>query len=126
MEEYEGQMPCLVDSGEAYTESSNIVEYIEYYYPEPTLSLKDEPQKVEKVTCWHKPCCVSNFDIFVSLFCFECMYMKVELYEVYCFTPLKSMHLPYLYCVFDRQLLCVVLSSVSCDGPILAPQHLST
>lgn len=49
MEDYEGQMPCLVDSGEAYTESSNIVDYIEYFYPEPTLSLKDSPDAVAKV-----------------------------------------------------------------------------
>ncbi len=41
MEDYEGQMPCLVDSKEAYTESANIVDYIEYFYPEPALSIKD-------------------------------------------------------------------------------------
>lgn len=41
VEDYEGQLPCLVDSKEAYTESANIVDYIEYFYPEPTLSIKD-------------------------------------------------------------------------------------
>lgn len=48
MEDYEGQMPCLVDSKEAYTESANIANYIEYFYPEPTLSIKDS-DAVEKV-----------------------------------------------------------------------------
>lgn len=41
VEDYEGKLPCLVDSKEAYTESSNVVDYIEYFYPEPTLSIKD-------------------------------------------------------------------------------------
>lgn len=41
VEDYEGQLPCLVDSKEAYTESANVVDYIEYFYPEPTLSIKD-------------------------------------------------------------------------------------
>lgn len=49
MEEYDGQMPCLVDNGEAYTESDEVVAYIEYFYPEPTLSLKDDPDKMDKV-----------------------------------------------------------------------------
>lgn len=40
VEDYEGQLPCLVDSKEAYTESANIVDYVEYFYPEPTLSIK--------------------------------------------------------------------------------------
>lgn len=52
MEDYDGQMPCLVDSGEAYTESSNIADYIEYFYPEPTLSMKDSPEKVAAVRLW--------------------------------------------------------------------------
>lgn len=30
-----------MDSKEAYTESANVVDYIEYFYPEPTLSIKD-------------------------------------------------------------------------------------
>lgn len=45
-------MPCLVDSGEAYTESANIAEYIEYFYPEPSLSMKDSPEKVAAVRPW--------------------------------------------------------------------------
>lgn len=49
VEDYDGQMPCLTDNGEAYTESSEIAEYIEYFYPEPTLSLKDNPDAMEKV-----------------------------------------------------------------------------
>ncbi|CAM9796652.1 unnamed protein product [Sphacelaria rigidula] len=48
VEDYDGQMPCLTDNGEAYTESSEIAEYIEYFYPEPTLSLKDNPDAMEK------------------------------------------------------------------------------
>ncbi|CAM9506076.1 unnamed protein product [Ascophyllum nodosum] len=48
VEEYEGQMPCLVDNGEAYTESSEIVDYIEYFYPEPPLSMKDNPDAMAK------------------------------------------------------------------------------
>lgn len=40
VEDYEGQLPCLVDGKEAYTESANVVDYIEYFYPEPTLSIK--------------------------------------------------------------------------------------
>ena len=50
VEEYEGQMPCLVDNGEAYTESSEIVDYIEYFYPEPPLSMKDNPDAMAKVS----------------------------------------------------------------------------
>ncbi|KAG5188654.1 GSH-dependent dehydroascorbate reductase, monomeric enzymes catalyzing the reduction of DHA into asc [Tribonema minus] len=38
VEDHEGKMPCLVHDGEAYTESSEIVRYIEYFFPEPTLS----------------------------------------------------------------------------------------
>lgn len=53
VEDYDGQMPCLVDSGEAYTDSANIVEYIEYFYPEPTLSMKDNPDAMKKVTQLH-------------------------------------------------------------------------
>ncbi|CAN0541437.1 unnamed protein product, partial [Laminaria digitata] len=49
VEDYDGAMPCLVDGREAYTESSNIVDYIEYFYPEPTLSLKDNPDLPAKV-----------------------------------------------------------------------------
>lgn len=48
VEDYDGQMPCLVDSREAYTDSSNIVDYIEYFYPEPTLSMKDNPALAAK------------------------------------------------------------------------------
>ncbi|CAM9592732.1 unnamed protein product [Ectocarpus sp. 6 AP-2014] len=52
VEDYEGQMPCLVDSKEAYTESANIVDYVEYFYPEPTLSIKDSDAvaKAKEVT----------------------------------------------------------------------------
>lgn len=42
-------MPCLVDNGEAYTESDEVVNYVEYFYPEPTLSLKDASDKMDKV-----------------------------------------------------------------------------
>jgi glutathione S-transferase len=34
------QMPCLVHNGEAYTDSAAIVRYIEYFFPEPSLSPK--------------------------------------------------------------------------------------
>lgn len=42
-------MPCLKDSGEAYTESEEIAKYLEYFYPSPTLSLQDTPELVEQV-----------------------------------------------------------------------------
>lgn len=41
-------MPCLTDNGEVYTESEEIVKYLEYFYPSPTLSL-ETPEIVEEV-----------------------------------------------------------------------------
>eukprot|EP00617_Octactis_speculum_P025719 CAMPEP_0185770050 /NCGR_PEP_ID=MMETSP1174-20130828/57274_1 /TAXON_ID=35687 /ORGANISM="Dictyocha speculum, Strain CCMP1381" /LENGTH=287 /DNA_ID=CAMNT_0028455345 /DNA_START=23 /DNA_END=886 /DNA_ORIENTATION=+ len=34
---YDGKMPCLLHSGEAYTESDNIVDYIQFFFPEPRV-----------------------------------------------------------------------------------------
>mmetsp|Transcript_23255 Transcript_23255/g.33803 ORF Transcript_23255/g.33803 Transcript_23255/m.33803 type:complete len:305 (-) Transcript_23255:250-1164(-) len=36
---YEGKMPCLVHDGEAYTESSLIADYLEFFFPEPPLTV---------------------------------------------------------------------------------------
>lgn len=44
-----------MDSKEAYTESANVVDYIEYFYPEPTLSIKDS-DAVAKVGDEAFPC----------------------------------------------------------------------
>ncbi|CAM9274194.1 unnamed protein product [Chrysoparadoxa australica] len=38
VDDYEGKMPCLVHDGEAYTESSEIARYVEYFFPEPSLT----------------------------------------------------------------------------------------
>lgn len=38
VEGYEGKMPCLLHNGEAYTESSDIVEYLNFFFPDVSLS----------------------------------------------------------------------------------------
>lgn len=72
MEDYEGKMPCLVDNGEPYTESSEIADYIEYFYPEPPLNLKDSPDAIAKVMV----------DFFHSLY--TCLYLgRGEILQIF-------------------------------------------
>jgi len=42
LESYEGKMPCLVHRNEAYTDSSLIADYLEFFFPKPELVLEDE------------------------------------------------------------------------------------
>ncbi|CAM9944167.1 unnamed protein product [Phaeothamnion confervicola] len=48
VEDYDGKMPCLVHDGEAYTESSEIVRYLEYFFPQPPLTDPANQKAVEQ------------------------------------------------------------------------------
>lgn len=50
VEGFEGKMPCLVHKGEAYTESSTIVKYLEFFFPEPPLAPKELQEEIDAAT----------------------------------------------------------------------------
>ena len=51
IENYNGKLPCLVHEGEAYTESSVIAQYLDYFFPSDiSFENDDEAEAVEEAT----------------------------------------------------------------------------